>query len=1070
MAFLLTDAREYRELPCPGTVTIGRGTENSIRPESQSVSKAHAIITINRIANTSKVEVYLEDLNSRNGTFVGETPLDCEKMTGRRRLQYGDYIRFGHSQKYFRLLDQLPHDEDVEIKVVTAETFERSRQMEPSASYESLGIDHTIDDPHRISSARNLPGESGGGSLRMDSTNIVGSSSRRYQGLQVIEEDDHNNGDDFNVVLKYNSKRNTRNNPVSLTIGGSGEHNLVKSSGGDISPLRMDESGEHGAPITFGSQPLPIRGVSFAPDIDYSHANRDIAEELGDLPEYSHHPSKGREYDDQLAIQSSTEGACSKDTIPDVKFHAFTASVHSKDHVSKYLNSLKAWEEFIMRGVDPTCTKVDVFLRQLLSEQQVGGDLHQKNKRISVELPHVIREYNKLAHEEKEAISAELLVDSMSVDRNTSTPHEIASALLSLQMLSRSCRQGININDRSAITKYAEVDMALLQEITSIVKKEIERMDTLQQSQLAVSLRQIAGTGHEFNIERHFYQALQILLCIQDFLHGLVDPKNGQALSASEAFEILSLCLYEAQWRLWSSYAMLLGLAAIVQEMVGQRVIAGGGSIGNGSNGASNARMMMAMMLPDNIQLLRERMMNGDDDGIAEAFNEFKQQHVNTAFNRFGRVNRLLDILRRVSLRNAFRTWSSKGHQLKRRDLMLMEAEDTVTARFKRRHFRKWLYLATKKKNMRKCLYRLFRAMKTNHAVPLSRAFKQWKEVAGYNVNLHPSLSQMRMTILKLQNELDVLSNQEKLAGVLSAERALNKELIATNANIRDTLHDLEMKMLESSSLPMNKKQELVYHHLLKKEEELLEVRRENKIVKSELESLRNTIVKRRSSPAAGGGLAAATQQQQARAAAIGMKSPPSSSYSSSHKPPQPPSGVRAHPSMGSGVPLMSKDEARIIVLNEVRRLKDSLGGLYQHRDELQAQFATEQEKSIDLSLANQTLANRVIELERSAVLLRELLLQRLGASAIVDLTEAMIATGAGAHILLNTLPVGGRDGNSNNNASAIPQPSYSSIVGSGSGKAEYAVRRMQPKSQNVMEEEGSDYRNAVSSAFLRGK
>jgi pSer/pThr/pTyr-binding forkhead associated (FHA) protein len=309
MAFLLTDAKQYRELPCPGTDTIGSGTGNSIRPESQSVSKSHAILTINRIANTSKVEVFLEDFNSRNGTFVGETPLDCENLAGRRRLQYGDHIRFGHSQKHFRLLDQLPPNEDVVIKVISAETFERSRNLEPSASYESLVCnDHTMDETNRLGSARG-PLHANVGSLLLVNNNIMASSSQRYQGnnsgLQVIEEgDDHNNNnDDFNVVLTNNSKENTRNQPLSLTIGGSGEHNNVKS--GEISPLRINESGDERQnplaasvpPISY-SQHQPL--LSFAPEIDSSQRD---AKELDDLLEYSH-PCKDGEYGDQVYIQT----------------------------------------------------------------------------------------------------------------------------------------------------------------------------------------------------------------------------------------------------------------------------------------------------------------------------------------------------------------------------------------------------------------------------------------------------------------------------------------------------------------------------------------------------------------------------------------------------------------------------------------------------------------------------------------------------------------------------------------------------------------------------------------------
>lgn len=406
-------------------------------------------------------------------------------------------------------------------------------------------------------------------------------------------------------------------------------------------------------------------------------------------------------------------------------------------------------------------------------------------------------------------------------------------------------------------------------------------------------------------------------------------------------------------------------------------------------------------------------------------------------------------------------------------------------------------------------------------------AFKQWKDVAGFNVNLHPSLSAMRMQLLKLQNDLDVCTNTDQTAGILAAERALNKyvvastvalnppnvfisvvchrELIASNAHLRDTLQEYEMKILESSSLPMAKKQELVYQFLQKKEEELIDARKESRMVKAELEALRNSIANRRP-------VSSSSQ--------TGQTPPPPRMVPMSTNPyrPAPPTagnhhhhpsslhphvlqqqqqqqrpGLRLHPS-GDDAPLMSKDEAKLIVLNEVRRLKDSLTQLQSTKEELHANYATEQDKNVQLSLANQSLANRVIELERSAVLLRELLLQRLGATAVLDLTEAMAATGAGAHILLNTLPV-------TSTASAAPdastgvrrqleQASGSAYpVGGSAGLLNHqrtnrsagrvngnvttsgGVRQYNPDGSRVPSNgvSAADYKDAVSAAFFKG-
>ncbi len=130
MVYLLTDVGEYRQLPCPGVVTFGREHDNTIRPTSRSVSKYHAKITIDYIPRTTKINIQIEDLESRNGTYVGETPLDIERIKGIRKLNYGDYIRFGLAENFFRLLETIPSDQ------MPIEHDESELQISPNRSPE----------------------------------------------------------------------------------------------------------------------------------------------------------------------------------------------------------------------------------------------------------------------------------------------------------------------------------------------------------------------------------------------------------------------------------------------------------------------------------------------------------------------------------------------------------------------------------------------------------------------------------------------------------------------------------------------------------------------------------------------------------------------------------------------------------------------------------------------------------------------------------------------------------------------------------------------------------------------
>jgi pSer/pThr/pTyr-binding forkhead associated (FHA) protein len=56
------------------------------------------------------IDAFLEDLNSRNGSFIGSSPLELSRVAKgtKASISFGDYIRFGHSQKLFRYLEKIP--------------------------------------------------------------------------------------------------------------------------------------------------------------------------------------------------------------------------------------------------------------------------------------------------------------------------------------------------------------------------------------------------------------------------------------------------------------------------------------------------------------------------------------------------------------------------------------------------------------------------------------------------------------------------------------------------------------------------------------------------------------------------------------------------------------------------------------------------------------------------------------------------------------------------------------------------------------------------------------------------
>ena len=84
----------------PGENIIGRGDDVVISIESTKVSRQHANITV------SATETTIEDMGSKNGTFVGG-----ERITSRRTLSDGDEISVGPARMMFR--QQVQHDSTV---------------------------------------------------------------------------------------------------------------------------------------------------------------------------------------------------------------------------------------------------------------------------------------------------------------------------------------------------------------------------------------------------------------------------------------------------------------------------------------------------------------------------------------------------------------------------------------------------------------------------------------------------------------------------------------------------------------------------------------------------------------------------------------------------------------------------------------------------------------------------------------------------------------------------------------------------------------------------------------------
>ena len=62
--------------------------------------REHAVLAISLNAKSGKLEAWLEDKKTSNGTYFGRSPMEMERITGTVPFPIGHYMRFGHSKKF----------------------------------------------------------------------------------------------------------------------------------------------------------------------------------------------------------------------------------------------------------------------------------------------------------------------------------------------------------------------------------------------------------------------------------------------------------------------------------------------------------------------------------------------------------------------------------------------------------------------------------------------------------------------------------------------------------------------------------------------------------------------------------------------------------------------------------------------------------------------------------------------------------------------------------------------------------------------------------------------------------
>lgn len=100
---VIEKGKESSGLVLQDTAVIGRVTGLDIILKEAGVSRIHALVGYNEVDDSW----FVEDMGSRNGTFVNH-----DKVTCRQELLPGDLIHIGKATLSFRLIDELPQGID----------------------------------------------------------------------------------------------------------------------------------------------------------------------------------------------------------------------------------------------------------------------------------------------------------------------------------------------------------------------------------------------------------------------------------------------------------------------------------------------------------------------------------------------------------------------------------------------------------------------------------------------------------------------------------------------------------------------------------------------------------------------------------------------------------------------------------------------------------------------------------------------------------------------------------------------------------------------------------------------
>ena len=991
-----TDTGLYYVLSIPGKVTIGRGAANNIQPDNKSVSTEHAAISLINPLVGNKVELWIEDFQSRNGTYMGPSTSELERVNGIKQMKFGDFVKFGNTTKIYRILESPPpvdataRDPEMSLSIplqgiVLPPESGNGKGMQPQLSQQSLqtSLQTSTDNSRRPSGIENkrptinqeIPIVPSGSDMIPDyrSDNNIGNMNNMmnnnnnyaqqpnygYQNNMMAENEPKN------MTISINYPTSSLQHPVAITIDPKTNRRSNNNFNPSVQPQQLYSENRRYQDNNYGdSNNIDVNRISSSSNptnlLMLENNNRQFANRMFDPNlhainnEYlnSEPPLLEVPNNQKIKLGASRENQEHKSNRESMK-----SNQYKNDRYDRFNNVGPDDYANMLDALTPSSKDVEFFQqkqgrRNKLCRSSELDPLTLLLRKGNVKMTRFPPAKAQLIHLDRLPSSEQVdwiinkVLGPQLKDDDENKKDEKGSDELPPYVIAEILAEDLLGGD---VTVIGQLSVSI-KELNKLLKQAHEGMKV-------VNLDMAIGVSAEFDHVLHDY-ALSMLRHTVDLLseiqqsnivNSLLDADDDgfgckagvkiaeTAIRLARLHQFLSGELYSDEYEKMSSTDIYE-----IQAFVFTKAL---------TDVDNAAKTLWDITLKVDAQVGKDGDMDNSDLDLPK-FSKSATSKValSTEIDELRKLKQSVPppIVVPITISKDTQTEVDKTKRIARFTMIL------------RNHI-------------------VFRCI---------NAFFRWKEnIRGSDVQLkhEEEISKLRNELHSRDGRIFELESGD-LVALLIAERSLNRDLAAMNCELRRSLQELETKLLECASGPVARRKCLVRDVLFGREDELASTRKEVKSLQQELNKLNDIVLE---------------EQKEAQKKATKNKKYELAERSPERMLSKKDKNKRKPPSQLDDNNNMSKEIAKNVILYEVRRMRFAMQELYKERASLGNRLIEETNRNAHLVSSLQVTQRRLNDRERSQNALLILLRQRVGDKGIRELIDGLESMGAGPHALL---------------------------------------------------------------------